>query len=138
MEEVVKETWNIKKIIAALVLLSGISAGGFFAVNKYYFQEKKAPEVLEEKNKSVKGTNIIENEQNEEKSDDPDEKDIDLEENIKEKISDLKEQVEKLDLVEIASSSPQVQKVINDIKSLEQYPVTKARDVCNALCENIK
>jgi hypothetical protein len=39
--------------------------------------------------------------------------------------------------VEIASSSPQMQKILNDIKSLEQYPANQAKEFCRQIYEKI-
>lgn len=56
---------------------------------------------------------------------------------VQEKIEAIKKEVNSLDVVEVASSSPQVQKVINDIKALEQYPQSQAKEACKKICETL-
>ena len=53
---------------------------------------------------------------------------------VAEKIESLKQDVRGLNIVEIASSSPQVQKILNDIKFLEQYPANQAKEICKKIC----
>jgi hypothetical protein len=36
--------------------------------------------------------------------------------------------------MEVASSSPQVQKILNDIKALQQYPANQIKDLCRKIC----
>lgn len=56
---------------------------------------------------------------------------------LSEKIEAIKKEVNNLDVVEVASSSPQVQKVISDIKALEQYPQSQAKEACRKICETL-
>ena len=57
-----------------------------------------------------------------------------LQETVKEKINDLKQEVSGLNIMEIASSSPQMQKVLNDIKDLQQYPTNQVKELCRKIC----
>jgi hypothetical protein len=77
--------------------------------------------------KSVEGASIIDN------NTEPDLR-TNIQETIKEKINSIKQEVSGLDIVEIASSSPQVQKILNDIKSLEQYPTNQIKEICRKIC----
>lgn len=123
MEEVSPEIWNKKRIFIAVFLLTLLVLGG------YFFKTKVLNEDSAQIAKSVKGTNIIDN------NIEPDLK-TNIQEAVKEKINNLKQEVSSLDILEIASSSPQVQKILRDIKSLEQYPVNQARDMCKKICES--
>jgi hypothetical protein len=62
----------------------------------------------------------------------------DLSNNIKEGVGDninnLKAEAQNLDIVEIASSSPQVQKIINDLKSLKDLPKNELKNACENIC----
>lgn len=60
----------------------------------------------------------------------------DLRKDIQVQIDSLKSDAEDINLVDIASSSPQVQKVINDLKALQDYPSNQLRDVCEKVCRN--
>lgn len=57
--------------------------------------------------------------------------------NLEEKVEDIKTQVESVQVSEVASSSPQIQKILNDIKSLKDYPSSTARQACENICKNL-
>jgi hypothetical protein len=66
---------------------------------------------------------------------------IDPVENIKnaveDKIGTIQEEASNIDVAEVASSSPQVQKIINDIKSLQDYPSDQAKSLCEKVCSGL-
>jgi len=121
MEEVNTETWNKKRIFIVTFLALFLMVGGYFF--KIHFLDKNLPQA----SKSVKGVST------EEKRIEPDLK-TNVQEVVKEKINSLKQEVSNLSIVEVASSSPQVQKVLNDIKSLEQYPTNQIKEICRKIC----
>lgn len=126
MEEVrLQDSWNKKKIFAALFLIIGLIVLGYFLKIKVLGQEY-SPESSE---KDVKGTTTIREINKEEQG-----LNISVQEAVKEKIESLKQEVKGLNVVEIASSSPQLQKIINDIKALEQYPTNQAKELCRQIC----
>ncbi len=55
-------------------------------------------------------------------------------EDVQAKISDLEQQVTQLNVKDIATSSPEVQKVLKQIQSLPSYPANQAKDMCMKLC----
>ncbi len=116
-----KESWNKKRIFIAIFLLVLLAVGGYLFKTKVLgsnnsSQPAKSVEGISAKQESVKdiGTSI--------------------QDAVKEKINNLKQEVSGLNLSEIASSSSQVQKIINDIKSLEQYPANQAKEICKKIC----
>jgi hypothetical protein len=123
MEEVSSlATWNKKRIVFAIILLILLIIGGlYFRVRvlgaRFSLQEKE----------SVKGVSI-------ENKDAENDLGSSIKESIKEKINSLKQEVSNLDILEVASSSPQVQKILNDIKSLEQYPTNQIKEICRKIC----
>jgi uncharacterized protein YpmS len=120
MEEVERDTWNKKRVFIALLLLILLIAGGLF------FRIR----VLDENSSQiVKSATKVNTEQ-----DNNFEIKADIQELMKDKIDDLKEDVSNLNILEVASSSPQVQKILNDIKSLEQYPTNQLKEVCRKIC----
>ena len=128
-----EESWNKKRIFAALFLLIALLAGFFFF--KTYVLDINSDLSWKEdaqSEKSVKGVN------DEENSDMGNRGigglKVDIQNAVKEKIDDLQTQVTTLDVAEIASSSPQIQKIINDIKSLEKYPTNQAKEICRQVC----
>ncbi len=50
------------------------------------------------------------------------------------KLDEIKKEITDLNASDLASSSPQVQKVLSDLKSLQKYPQTQAKDVCEKIC----
>ncbi|MDP2585792.1 MAG: hypothetical protein Q8P29_02850 [Candidatus Levybacteria bacterium] len=122
MEEVnVGESWNKKRIFIAVFLLILLTVGG------YFFRTRIFGENLLQQLRSVKGTSI------KEEIPLPEFK-MNVQEAVKEKINSLKQEVLGLNVLEIASSSPQVQKILSDIKSLEQYPINQVQEVCKKIC----
>lgn len=118
MEEIKsEESWNKKKIFAAFFLVVLLIIGGYFLKTRVLDVTSFNPLA------SVKGVNTKENITN-----------FNIPQSIREKINNLKQEVSGLNIVEIASSSPQVQKVLNDIKSLEQYPTNQAKEICRKIC----
>jgi len=56
---------------------------------------------------------------------------------VQDKINALQEEASNINVAEVASSSPQVQKVINDIKSVENYPSDQAKSFCEQVCSGL-
>lgn len=61
----------------------------------------------------------------------------DVKATAQQKLNDIKSQVDNLSVDDIASSSPQVQKVINDLKSLQDYPKDQVKQMCDNLCKSL-
>ena len=121
MDEVnTKDAWDKKKIFLAVFLIILLFVGG------YFFKTRILGIHFSSQSKSVKaasteiniGASLGQN----------------IQQAVKEKIDGLKQEVSNLNLVEVASSSPQVQKIINDIKSLQQYPNDQIKEVCKKVC----
>jgi hypothetical protein len=56
--------------------------------------------------------------------------------NVQDQLDNLKTEAQSVNLVEIASSSPQVQKVINDLKALQNYPKNQVKTTCQQICNS--
>ena len=128
MDEIKKEeSWNKKRIFAALFLIAALIIGGYFFKTKVLGSKSLSPlDIL----RSVKGTSDVKDKSKVPKED----LNINVQKAVQEKIESLRQDVKGLNIVEIASSSPQVQKIINDIKSLEQYPINQAKEICKQIC----
>lgn len=122
-----KESWNKKRIFAAFFLIIGLIILGYFLKTKV-LDENSSPSDFP---KAVKGTT---SEKKENKKEQEEGLNVSVQKAVKEKIESLKQEVSSLNIVEIASSSPQIQKIINDIKSLEQYPTNQAKEICRQIC----
>ncbi len=52
-------------------------------------------------------------------------------------IADIKKNIGQLDTREIASSSPQIQKVLQDIQGIKDLPSSQAKEMCLKICSGI-
>lgn len=127
MEEIqTYENWDAKKIFAALILII-ILILSF----KTFVLDKKSSKVLNSKSTSVEGTRTLEN---------PSPSPVSSEyfkKNIENKLTDLKKEVNNINVVEIATSTPAVKKVINDLKNLQTLPQSQAKDACFKICSSL-
>jgi len=120
MEEVNKESWNKKKIFLAVFLLI-VLVGGAYYLKKTFLTNPS------EQTKLVEGASTVAD------SIESDSK-VNIQDAVQQKIDSIKQEVSGLNIMEIASSSPQVQKVLNDIKELQQYPTNQIKDLCRRIC----
>lgn len=56
---------------------------------------------------------------------------------VMDQLETLKQQVTNINPEEIASSSPQVRKVLEDLKSIQQYPKNQAKEICQNICSSL-
>lgn len=128
MEEIKnEESWNKKRIFVALFLIILLAVGGYFFKTKILDSN---PSFSQDILKSVKGTSNVREENKKQEGN----LGINVQKAVQDKINSLKQEVSGLDILEVASSSPQIQKIINDIKSLEQYPANQAKEICKKIC----
>ena len=52
-------------------------------------------------------------------------------------IADIKKNIGQLDTREVASSSPQIQKVLQDIQGIKDLPSSQAKEMCLKICSGI-
>jgi hypothetical protein len=57
--------------------------------------------------------------------------------NFQKNLDQIQNNVNNLNVKDVATSSPQVQKVLNDIKSLQNLPRDQAREACNKICSGL-
>ena len=60
-----------------------------------------------------------------------------LQNSLQQKLVDIQQHVSKLNIADIASSSPQVQKLIKDLNALKDYPSNQIKDVCQKICSGL-
>jgi hypothetical protein len=61
----------------------------------------------------------------------------DIKTSVQNQLDNLKTEAQNVDLVQIASSSPQVQKVINDLKAIQDYPKNQLKATCEQVCNGL-
>ena len=121
-----REPWDKKKIVLACLFLLGVAL--------LFFTLKSV--LLDDGGTTKKDTRGIKTEklttQDAFEGVETPQFSIDLEE----KGGLIKEDLDSVDVEEIASSSPQIQKILNDIKTLKDLPSSTARQTCENLCKN--
>jgi conjugal transfer/entry exclusion protein len=61
----------------------------------------------------------------------------DISKNVQNQINSLKNEAQNINIVDVATSSPQVQKVINDLKAIQDYPKNQLRQTCEKICSGL-
>lgn len=62
---------------------------------------------------------------------------INFQSEVDSKISEIKQNINGLNAVEVASSSPQIQKVLQDIQGIKDLPSNQAKEMCLKICGGI-
>lgn len=62
---------------------------------------------------------------------------INLQSEVGSRIDEIKKNIGGLDALEIASSSPQIQKVLRDIQGIKDLPANQAKEMCLKICSGI-
>lgn len=57
--------------------------------------------------------------------------------NLQKELGNIQNQATHLNIAEVASSSPQIQKIIRDLQDLQQYPRSQAKDMCQKICNGL-
>lgn len=120
-KEIVEEfEWNKRRIAIGLIILTALVIGavelkGYLSgTGKNVLGESAVPKSSEVKKPDVKAP--------------------DIQTEIGPKIEEIKKNIENLDANEIASSSPQIQKVLQDIQGIKDLPANQAKDACLKIC----
>ncbi len=128
----IEESWNKKRIFLALTILVILIAGlASFKISVLDKNQDLAPEPVSRKAKSVEGvsTNVNSSSQGNTSSN--------LKTNITDQLNAIKQEASGINLAEVATSSPQIQKVIDDIKSIQNLPKDKAKGFCEQICSGL-
>jgi len=112
--------WDLKKLILAFFILVGILILILFFKFYFFANSESIPKIAGIQEKRVKGISTE-----------------DVQKAVQEKVDLIKQQADEINITDVASSSPQVQKLIQDIKTLENYPGSQARSMCENLCKSL-
>lgn len=110
--------WDRKKILIALAVFLFLIY--VFLSNKDFFITQEV---------DVRGISDVAERQNIEASE--------ATQKVRDRIDEIKENVNNLNVLDVATSSPQIQKVINDIKVLENLPRDQAKSACEKICSGL-
>lgn len=132
-----EEVWDKKKIALAAILALGLVALLFFSKDTLIgsFQKENA-EKKATNSQSVQGVKT-ENEDEIGSTQESTIEKIDLQQTLQGKLNDLKKNVNDLNVKDIATSSSQMQKVIQDLENLQQMPRNQAKDACYNICKSL-
>jgi len=123
-EAKVEEVWDKKKIAITIVAIVLLLIGLVVFTGMLNTKDTTKKETGLSIKQSVKGMEAEKEIQN-------------IKEVLGEKIEEITKEASSINIAEIASSSPQVQKVINDIKELEKYPSDQAKGICQEICDSL-
>mgnify|MGYP001607478486 CR=1 FL=1 len=116
--------WDKKKIIFAVIVAILLIGIGFELKSVFLVESQPIEKVNQNSNAQIKGasTNELTN---------------GIKQSFADNINSLKAQAQNIDIAEIASSSPQVQKVINDLKGLKDLPKNEIKSACEKICSGL-
>lgn len=112
-EKKVDQEWDFKKIFLAFIAIIAVLLVGVWLKRGYFAEINSAKP-------ATVSTKVP-----------------DVQKAVQEKIEGIKYDAAKINVEEVATSSPQVQKVINDIKSIQDYPSSQAKSMCQKICEGL-
>lgn len=138
--EVVEEAWSIPKIIIGVVSLITVVGGGLYLKSNYF--DTNTSGNIHQKKTAVEGVTTSSEDGNgsSTKKDSPTLPNFspdNIRVDIQNKVDEIKKQIISLNPSEIASSSPQVQKIIQDMKSIQDYPKNQAKEMCENICKSL-
>lgn len=116
-----QESWNKKRLIVLAILLLVLIIGGL-ELRSYYLVDTDSR--VAGASISPVPTIVLPSSQN-------------ISEGVQNSVLNIKQEIEKINVSEIATSSPQVQKVLNDIKDLPSVPGQQAKDMCVKICNSL-
>jgi len=118
--------WDKKRIILFSILVFLAIIGAYYVKTLILpdntSKDLSSNSVLKE---SVKGASTSENSPGS------------LKQGIQNQINSLKDEAQNINVVDIATSSPQVQKVINDLKAIQNYPSNQLKSTCEKICSGL-
>lgn len=123
-----QESWNKKRIFITslfIILLIGVGLELKGNIISNLLSNKNAGS-----SSSVKGVTIYENKNQSEFK-------PDIGSTLQHKLESIKQDAENVNISEIATSSPQVKKIINDIKNLQSLPSNQLKDACLNICKGL-
>lgn len=135
-----QETWDKKKILIFIIVLGILVGGGFYFKTKYLGDIQKQSIIPSKTSQEVAGESI-ESSGAKDSTVNPKESfssiPSSIKNNVQEKLDSIKQQITNLNAMDVATSSPQVQKILNDIKALGQYPSNQAKEMCQKICSSL-
>lgn len=125
------EKWDKKKIIMAIFILIFLAVGGI-GVKTYLLDSTFSKSIGDPSlSKEIKGTSISPSPT----ASLPSARQIG--EGVVQNLNNIQEEISKINVQELATSSPQIQKIVNDIKALPSVPGQQVKDICIKVCSGL-
>lgn len=133
-----EESWNKKRIFLTLFVIIVLLTGAF-GIKNFVLGNNSFPKESPVINalKSIKGVATQEELNAPTKKINPPAVNLPVQKIIQDKLGAIQQEVSNLNVADIASSSPQVKKIIEDLQSLQDYPKNQAKDVCTKICSGL-
>lgn len=119
-----KVEWDRKKIIFTSIIIIFLLFLGYQAKSLFLDKNMQVPQNDSFQKEDVKGVSVS--------NPGPSIKDT-----VQESINSIKNEAGSINISDIATSSPQIQKVINDIKALQNYPSNELKNTCLKICNGL-
>ncbi len=113
-EKKIETEWDIRKIAFALIIIILVLAIGIW-LERGYFAEINSQKMVKDASMEVPNLQKV----------------------VQSRIESIKGEAAKINVEEVATSSPQMQKVINDLKSIQNYPSSQAKSMCEQICSGL-
>lgn len=131
----VEESWNKKRIIIVIIMIA-VLIGGSLVLKNLVLGKNSLTQKIESKSVvGVKGISTQEKPAIKIPLSIPNP--VELKTDVQKKIEEIKKEASNLKVEDIASSSPQIQKLISDLNSLEQYPKNQVKGMCQKICDGL-
>ncbi|HZQ29775.1 MAG TPA: hypothetical protein VFA93_01690 [Patescibacteria group bacterium] len=119
-----EKSWDGRKILAFFLLIALL---GFSF--KALFLDKSGLDNFKRKSIGVAGVSAKQEPGNSTSNE--------LKKGVESKLNDLRKEVNQINVVEVATSTPAVQKVLNDIKGIQNLPQSEAKNACLKICSGL-
>lgn len=121
-----KYEWDKPRIIIFFVVLVALIIGGLLAKHFFLDAQNSPSDAMQ----SVKGVTS--------QNDSPQLPTVqNVQEGVQQQLSNLQQQASQISVDDIASSSPQVQQILQQIKQLPQQPGNIAKQTCENICNSL-
>lgn len=133
-----EESWNKKRIFLTLLVIIVLLAGAY-GIKNFVLGSNSFPKESPIINafQSIKGAATQEELNAQTKKINPPTVNLPIQKIVQDKLGAIQQEVNNLNVADIASSSPQVKKIIEDLQSLQDYPKNQAKDVCTKICSGL-
>lgn len=134
MNKIGEESWDKKKILIFIVATVAVLAFGF---NTFVLGQKGVTQKSE-----IKGTSVKQDQSSNSQSEPLKDTSVpfskqNIQKTFEDKIDEIKKDANKINVIDVATSSPAIQKVIKDLQSLQNYPQNQAKEACLKICNGL-